>query len=102
MAKATFTKTAETRSAGATFTHDDPPSPFGWQGEKHARRAAQAPPRASVRSLGNVEPGRLAEFEQGRREAFDARARTAAVMVGTYAAVKAAQHWRAWRRQRGR
>jgi hypothetical protein len=86
---------------GHAFTHDDPPAPFGWQGEKHARRAAQAPPRASARSLGQMETGQLKEFQAGMHDAWDKKARTAAVMVGTYAAVRGLQHWSAWKRQQG-
>ncbi len=106
--KAAYTSTRSNQgnssdvNQGHSFTHDDPPAPFGWQGEKHARRAAQAPPRAAARSLGNMEPGRLSEFEQGGHESFDAKARTAAVMIGTFAAVKAWSAWRGHQRQQGR
>ena len=100
--KATYTSTKEKRTADApTYTVQPMATPFGWQGQK-ARRAAQAPPRASARSLGNVEPGRLADFEKGRREAFDAKARTAAIMVGTYVGVKAWSAWRGHQREQGR
>jgi hypothetical protein len=50
-----------------------------------------------------LEPGTIADFEQGMHDAWDKKARTAAVMVGTYAGVRALQHWSAWKRQqRGR
>ena len=68
MSKATFTSTSEKRSAGPTFSPQPMAPEFGWVREKHARRGGQAAPRASARSLGNVEPGRLRDFEQGVRE----------------------------------
>ena len=102
MSAAKFTKTAETRSAGHEFTTQPMAQPFGWVGEKKARRGSQSPPRASARSLGNMEPGRLGDFNQGRREAFDAKARTAAVAIGTYVGVKAWSAWRGHQREQGR
>lgn len=83
----------------ATFSPQPMAKPFGWQGEHAARRASQlgTPPRAQPSN--GLEPGRLSDFEQGIHESFDHRARTAAVMVGTYAAVRALQHWSAWSRQ---
>jgi hypothetical protein len=108
MSDAKFTSTRDNQGAssgtnkGHAFSHDDPPAPFGWQGEKKPRRASQmGPAKAQPSSLGNVDPGRLAGFEKGRREAFDAKARTAAVMVGAYAAGRGLQHWSAWKRQQG-
>ena len=106
--KATYTRTRDNGNSsvgvnrGHAFSPQSMAEEFGWQGTKHAHRGGQAPPRASARSLGNLEPGRIADLEMGRREAFDSEARTAAIMVGTYVGVRALQHWSAWKRQRGR
>jgi hypothetical protein len=101
MSKPKFTSTSEKRSASATFSPQPMAEPFGWQGTKHARRAAQAPPRASARSLGNVDPGQLAQFNEGIREGYDRRAKIVLAAAGAYAAVKLAQHAHTWnKRQR--
>jgi hypothetical protein len=103
MSAAKFTTTKEKRTADApTYTVQPMAQPFGWVGEKRPRRGSQmGTPRAQRSSLGNMEPGRLSQFEQGARESFDSRACTAAVMVGTYIGVKAWSAWRGHQRDRG-
>lgn len=65
---------------------------FGWQGDKKPMRGSRLP-KAKPRSLGNVEPGRIAEFMQGVKESRDERAKTALKMAGVYVAVKAWSQW---------
>jgi hypothetical protein len=77
-----------------TFTPQPMAKAFGWQGDKQPLRGSRLP-RAALRSLGNVEPGRVAEFEQGVRDGIHQRNMTALKMAGAYVAVKAWSQWHA-------
>ena len=101
--KHTFTSTTEKRSSSApTYTTQPMATPYGWQGDKPTRytSSGQAPPRSQFSPTEDI--GRVSDFMQGVKESRDQRAKTAAIMVGTYVGIKAAQHWSAWRRQQGR
>ena len=74
-----------------SFTTQPMATPFGWQGEHAAHHAVSSAKSAPAQT--GVEPGRVSEFTQGIKDGNHGL-RTAAVMVGTYAAVKA---WSAWR-----
>lgn len=77
-----------------TFTTQPMATAFGWQGDKAAHRTVGPAKSASVST--GLEPGRVAEFEQGIKDGSHHGLRTAAVMVGAYAAVKGIQHWSSW------
>jgi hypothetical protein len=75
-----------------TFTTQPMATAFGWQGDKAAHRAVSSAKSAPAQT--GVEPGRVAEFEQGIKDGSHHGLRTAAVMAGTYTAIKA---WSSWR-----
>lgn len=81
-----------------TFTTQPMAKPFGWQGDKAAHRAVGPYKAASAPDLAGLEPGRAKEFQQGIKDGHADRLKTAAVMVGTYAAIRGVQHWSAWRK----
>jgi hypothetical protein len=90
----------EKRAADApAFTHADPPAAFN-PPRRQSRRSPMAPARPQPVDLGNMDVGRLADFNQGVKESRDASARTALTMVGAYVGMKLLQrHWSAWRRE---
>jgi hypothetical protein len=84
----------------AVFTTQPMAEPFGWRGQKPARRPQTAPARPPQSSLGNLEPARVADFVAGATEAHDRSAHaTLRIIEGAaaggaigYLAGKAIQH----------
>ena len=67
--------------------------PYGWQGPKPVHRGPLELPRAPEPELGQMDPGRVADFVQGIREARDERLKGLAATGLVYAGVRA---WSAW------
>jgi hypothetical protein len=74
----------------AVFTTQPMAEQFGWQGAKHAQKAA---PKA-----GYVEPARLADFAHGATEAHDKTAHTTLdILAGAAGGYLVGKAWSAWR-----